>query len=77
MSVPKRRPPSPHSCSRSRSPLRQRAAAKPSQLMKPKQQQEDAERNPIHVLHDISRMFEATAALWRTWARANPRSPDK
>src|SRR5580704_12452298 len=34
--VPKRRPPSPHSCSRFRSPLRQRAAAKPSQVMKPK-----------------------------------------
>src|SRR6516225_1994122 len=32
--VPKRRPPSPHSCSRSRSPLRQCAAAKPSQVMK-------------------------------------------
>src|SRR5215469_15882426 len=32
--VPKRRPPSPHSCSRSRSPLRQRAAAKPSQVMR-------------------------------------------
>src|SRR5271157_1067690 len=35
MMVPKRRPPSPHSCSRSRSPLRQWAAAKPSQVMKP------------------------------------------
>src|SRR5215470_17697437 len=33
--VPKRRPPSPHSCSRSRSPLRQLAAAKPNQVMKP------------------------------------------
>src|SRR5215469_13906864 len=32
MNVPKRRPPRPHSCSRSRSPLRQWAAAKPSQL---------------------------------------------
>src|SRR5580700_10513549 len=35
MSVPKRRPPRPHSCNRSRSPLRQRAAANPSQVMKP------------------------------------------
>src|SRR5579871_1748303 len=34
MSVPKRRPPRPHSCSWSRSPLRQCAAAKPSQVMK-------------------------------------------
>src|SRR6516164_6509023 len=34
MMVPKRRPPSPHSCRRSRSPLRQLAAAKPSQVMK-------------------------------------------
>src|SRR5271166_4136459 len=33
ITVPKRRPPSPHSCSRSRSPLRQLAAAKPSQVM--------------------------------------------
>src|SRR5215467_2233804 len=33
MKVPKRRPPRPHSCSRSRSPLRQWAAAKPSQVM--------------------------------------------
>src|SRR5580692_6329732 len=33
--VPKRRPPSPHSCSKSRSPLRQLAAAKPSQVIKP------------------------------------------
>src|SRR5208337_1936669 len=33
--VPKRRPPSPHSCSKSRSPLRQLAAAKPSHVMKP------------------------------------------
>src|ERR1700746_2071651 len=32
--VPKRRPPSPHSCNRSRSPLRHRAAAKPSQVIK-------------------------------------------
>src|ERR1700722_19996172 len=32
ISVPKRRPPSPHSCSRSRSPARQRDAAKPSQV---------------------------------------------
>src|SRR5262249_58466672 len=30
-----RRPPSPHSCNRSRSPLRQCAAAKPSHVMKP------------------------------------------
>src|SRR5689334_21001100 len=30
--VPKRRPPSPHSCSRSRSPLRQCAAMNPSQV---------------------------------------------
>src|SRR5580693_9967182 len=36
MSVPKRRPPRPHSCSWSRSPLRQRAAANPSQVMKTK-----------------------------------------
>src|SRR5271166_2402174 len=35
MTVPNRRPPRPHSCSKSRSPLRQRAAAKPSQVMKP------------------------------------------
>src|SRR5215471_7377220 len=35
MMVPKRRPPRPHSCSRSRSPLRQCAAAKPSQVMSP------------------------------------------
>src|SRR5208282_6460635 len=35
MTVPKRRPPSPHSCNWSRSPLRQWAAAKPSQVMKP------------------------------------------
>src|SRR4030081_524595 len=35
MRVPKRRPPKPHSCSWSRSPLRQWAAAKPSQVMKP------------------------------------------
>src|SRR5215467_8413543 len=35
MRVPKRRPPRPHSCSWSRSPLRQCAAAKPSQVMKP------------------------------------------
>src|SRR5579863_1126621 len=35
MRVPKRRPPSPHSCNWSRSPLRQFAAAKPSQVMKP------------------------------------------
>src|SRR5882762_10228385 len=34
MTVPKRLPPSPHSCSKSRSPLRQRAAAKPNQVMK-------------------------------------------
>src|SRR5580692_707600 len=33
--VPKRRPPRPHSCSWSRSPLRQCAAAKPSHVMKP------------------------------------------
>src|SRR5207344_3623264 len=33
MMVPNRRPPRPHSCSRSRSPLRQCAAAKPSQVM--------------------------------------------
>src|SRR5579883_3267153 len=33
MTVPKRRPPSPHSCSRSRSALRQLAATKPSQVM--------------------------------------------
>src|SRR5580704_190208 len=33
--VPKRRPPRPHSCSWSRSPLRQWAAAKPSHVMKP------------------------------------------
>src|SRR5271163_182496 len=33
--VPKRRPPRPHSCNRSRSPRRQRAAANPSQVMKP------------------------------------------
>src|SRR5580658_8734802 len=33
--VPNRLPPSPHSCSWSRSPLRQRAAANPSQVMKP------------------------------------------
>src|SRR5689334_9279879 len=33
MKVPKRRPPSPHSCNRSRSPLRQWAATKPSQVM--------------------------------------------
>src|SRR5215469_769322 len=33
--VPNRRPPRPHSCSRSRSPLRQCAAAKPSQVMNP------------------------------------------
>src|SRR6516165_1232396 len=33
MKVPKPRPPSPHSCNRSRSPLRQWAAAKPSQVM--------------------------------------------
>src|SRR5579863_605279 len=33
MSVPKRLPPRPHSCSTSRSPRRQRAAAKPSQVM--------------------------------------------
>src|SRR6266581_463235 len=33
MNVPNRRPPRPHSCSRSRSPLRQRAAAKPSQVI--------------------------------------------
>src|SRR5262249_1723122 len=32
--VPNRRPPSPHSCNRSRSPLRQCAAAKPSHVMK-------------------------------------------
>src|SRR5437764_7741729 len=36
MTVPKRRPPKPHSWSRSRSPRRQRAAAKPSQVMKRK-----------------------------------------
>src|SRR5262249_3183135 len=35
ITVPKRRPPRPHSCSRSRSPLRQLAAAKPNQVMKP------------------------------------------
>src|SRR3984957_1315238 len=35
MMVPKRRPPNPHSCSWSRSPLRQCAAAKPSHVMKP------------------------------------------
>src|SRR5579871_185375 len=35
ISVPKRRPPRPHSCSNSRSPRRQWAAAKPSQVMKP------------------------------------------
>src|SRR5262249_25354478 len=35
MRVPKRRPPRPHSCRRSRSPLRQWAAAKPSHVMKP------------------------------------------
>src|ERR1700730_4883010 len=35
MTVPKRLPPSPHSCSKSRSPRRQRAAAKPNQVMKP------------------------------------------
>src|SRR4029079_6845906 len=34
MTVPNRRPPRPHSCSRSRSPLRQCAAAKPSQVIK-------------------------------------------
>jgi hypothetical protein len=34
MMVPNRRPPSPHSCNRSRSPRRHRAAAKPSQVMK-------------------------------------------
>src|SRR5580704_5155860 len=33
--VPKRRPPRPHSCNWSRSPRRQRAAANPSQVMKP------------------------------------------
>src|SRR5271156_1583968 len=33
--VPKRLPPRPHSCNRSRSPRRQRAAANPSQVMKP------------------------------------------
>src|SRR5579863_5584091 len=33
MRVPKRRPPRPHSCSRSRSPLRQWAAAKPSHVI--------------------------------------------
>src|ERR1700761_5484290 len=36
MSVPKRRPPRPHSCNMSRSPLRHRAAANPNQVMKPK-----------------------------------------
>src|SRR5208282_4519534 len=35
MTVPKRRPPSPHSCNWSRSPLRQWAAAKPSHVMNP------------------------------------------
>src|SRR5215510_12004863 len=35
MSVPKRRPPGPHSSNWSRSPLRQLAAAKPSQVLKP------------------------------------------
>src|SRR5579883_84642 len=35
MSVPKRRPPRPHSCSTSRSPRCQWAAAKPSQVMNP------------------------------------------
>src|SRR5215831_16443772 len=35
MRVPKRRPPRPHSCRRSRSPLRQWAAAKPSHVTKP------------------------------------------
>src|SRR5271166_6009201 len=34
ITVPKRRPPSPHSCSKSRSPLRQLAAAKPSQVIR-------------------------------------------
>src|SRR5271166_5768226 len=34
ITVPKRRPPRPHSCSRSRSPLRQLAAAKPNQVIK-------------------------------------------
>src|SRR5271167_2960583 len=33
--VPKRRPPSPHSWSKSRSPLRQLAAAKPNHVIKP------------------------------------------
>src|SRR5271170_4496903 len=35
MRVPKRRPPKPHSCSRSKSPRRQRAAAKPNQVIRP------------------------------------------
>src|SRR5882757_9629625 len=35
MTVPKRRPPKPHSCSRSKSPLRHFAAAKPSQDTRP------------------------------------------
>src|SRR6516165_5500415 len=34
MTVPKRRPPRPHSCSRSRSPLRQCAAANPSHVIR-------------------------------------------
>ncbi len=55
-SVPKRRPPSPHSCSWSRLPARQREATKPSTVTSPKSRMKTISAGQLTIGYRDSRV---------------------